>query len=102
MDPGLLARIKQNPNYAELVRRRTSFARVLSIAMLVIYFGFVLLVAFAKPFLATPIGNGVTTIGIPLGIFVIVAAFILTGIYVRRANSEFDDLTRDIVEGVKR
>ena len=70
--------------------------------MLVIYFGFVLLVAFAKPFLATPIGNGVTTIGIPLGIFVIVAAFILTGIYVRRANSEFDDLTRDIVEGVKR
>jgi uncharacterized membrane protein (DUF485 family) len=84
------------------VRRRTSFARVLSIAMLVIYFGFVLLVAFAKPFLATPIGNGVTTIGIPLGVFVIVAAFILTGIYVRRANSEFDDLTRDIVEGVKR
>ncbi len=102
MDPALLARIRQNPNYEELVRRRTSFARTLSIAMLVIYFGFVLLVAFAKPFLATPIGTGVTTIGIPLGVFVIVAAFILTGIYVRRANSEFDDLTRDIVEGVKR
>jgi uncharacterized membrane protein (DUF485 family) len=102
VDPALLARIKQNPNYAELVRRRTSFARALSIAILVIYFGFVLLVAFAKPFLATPIGTGVTTIGIPLGVFVIVSAFILTGIYVRRANSEFDDLTRDIVEGVKR
>lgn len=67
--------------------------------MLIIYFGFVLLVAFNKPLLATPIAAGaVTTIGIPLGVFVIVSAFILTGIYVRRANSEFDALTRRITE----
>lgn len=101
MDPKLVTRIKSHPRYDELVAKRTGFARLLSLIMLAIYFGFVLLVAFAKPFLATPIGGGVTTIGIPLGLFVIISAFILTGIYVRRANSEFDALTRQIVAEVK-
>lgn len=102
MDPLLIDRIKSNPKYGELVAKRSSFARLLALMMLVIYFGFVLLVAFAKPFLATPIGSGVTTIGIPLGILVIVSAFILTGLYVRRANSEFDELTKAIIEGAKK
>jgi uncharacterized membrane protein (DUF485 family) len=62
--------------------------------MLVIYFGFILLVAFAKPLLATKIGDGVTSFGIILGLGVIVSAFVLTGIYVQRANSRFDELTR--------
>ena len=65
--------------------------------MLVIYFGFILLVAFAKASLGTPI-TGVTTIGIPIGLFVIVSAFVLTGIYVRKANTAFDDLNRQILE----
>lgn len=102
MDPTLVAKIKDNPNYIELVRKRSGFARMLALTMLAIYFGFVLLVAFNKPLLATPIGAGVTTIGIPLGLFVIVSAFMLTGIYVRRANTEFDDLTKAIVEEVKK
>lgn len=102
MDPKLVERIKQNPKYQELVRKRSSFAKILTIAMLLLYLGFIALVALNKPLLATPIGAGVTTIGIPLGVFVIVSAFLLTGIYVRRANSEFDDLTKDIVEEVKK
>jgi uncharacterized membrane protein (DUF485 family) len=64
--------------------------------MLIIYFGFILLVAFGKGFLGTPMGSGVTTIGIPIGVAVIVSAFLLTGIYVRRANTEFDALTEKI------
>ena len=102
MDPALVAKIKSNPKYQELVQKRAGFARILTIAMLLIYFGFVLLVAFNKPLLATPIGAGVTTLGIPLGVFVIVSAFILTGIYVRRANGEFDDLTKEIIDEVKK
>ncbi len=99
MSPEEMKRIQSNPAYQELVRKRTSFGVTLSIIMLIIYFGFILLVAFDKPLLATPIAAGyVTTIGIPLGVFVIVSAFILTGIYVRRANSEFDALTRKIAE----
>ena len=43
-------------------------------------------------------GAGVTTIGIPIGMAVIVFTIIITGIYVRRANSEFDALTREILK----
>jgi len=86
--------VLRSPRFQELVRQRTRFAWTLSIAMLVIYFGFILLVAFAKPLLATKIGDGVTSLGIILGLGVILSAFVLTGIYVQRANSRFDELTR--------
>jgi uncharacterized membrane protein (DUF485 family) len=79
-----------------LVRQRAKFAWTLSILMLVIYFGFILLVAFAKPLLATKIGGGVTSLGIVIGLGVILSAFVLTGIYVQRANSRFDELTRNL------
>ena len=69
--------------------------------MLVIYFGFILVIAFAPKVLGTPIGGGVMTVGIPVGLFVIGSAFVLTGIYVRRANSEFDSMTHQIVERSK-
>ena len=93
-----LAKIEQDPNYQELVRRRSSLGWMLSLFMLIIYFGFILLVAYAPKFLGTPIGTGVTTIGIPIGLSVIIAAFLLTGIYVRKANSSYDTLIRKIVE----
>lgn len=93
--------IMNNPKFKTLVSERSSLAWALSIAMLVIYFGFILLVAYAPKFLGTPIGSGVMTIGIPIGLFVIISAFILTGIYVRKANARFDDLTRQIVEESK-
>ena len=88
--------VLQNPGFRELVRQRTRFAWTLTIVMLVIYFGFILLVAFAKPLLAMKIGGGVTSLGILLGLGVIVSAFVLTGIYIRRANSHFDELTRNV------
>jgi uncharacterized membrane protein (DUF485 family) len=54
------------------------------------YYGFILLVAFDKPFLARKLGSGVTTVGMPLGVAVIVFTIVITWIYVRRANGEFD------------
>ena len=66
--------------------------------MVAIYFGFILVVAFAPSLLATPIAGGTTTLGIPIGIGVILAAFVLTGLYVRRANTEFDVATQRIIE----
>ena len=89
--------IEQDPNYQELVRRRSSLGWTLSLIMLIIYFGFILLVAYAPKFLGTPIGAGVTTIGILIGLLVIVSAFLLTGIYVNKANSKYDPLIRQIV-----
>jgi uncharacterized membrane protein (DUF485 family) len=93
--------IERSPAFQELVSRRTSFGWTLSGLVFILYFGFILLVAFAPKFLGTPIGSGVTTIGIPVGLLVIVSAFVLTGIYVRRANSEYDALVRRIVEEAK-
>ena len=92
--------VLRSPRFQELVRERTRFAWTLSIVMLVIYFGFILLVAFAKPLLATKIGDGVTSLGIILGLGVILSAFVLTGIYVQRANSRFDELTRHLTREI--
>nr|WP_284701264.1 DUF485 domain-containing protein [Rhodoplanes tepidamans] len=89
--------IKKDPQFQELVTKRARFAWTLTLTMLVIYFGFIFVIAFAPGVLAIKIGTGVTTVGIPIGLGVIVSAFLLTGIYVRRANSEFDDITTNIV-----
>jgi uncharacterized membrane protein (DUF485 family) len=87
--------------FRDLVTQRARFAWTLSVVMLLIYFGFIAIIAFAPSLLATPIGGSVTTVGIPVGLFVIVSAFALTGIYVWRANSVFDPITHKIIEGVK-
>ena len=87
--------ILENPRFQELVRTRSSFAWTLSAIMLAIYLAFIFLVAFAQNLLATKVG-GAMSLGIVLGLVVIVSAFVLTGIYVARANGRFDDLTRDL------
>ena len=91
------AAIAADPRYRTLVARRDRFAWTLSAIMLAAYFGFILLVAFAKGWLARPIGAGVTSIGIPIGIAVILLAIGLTGLYVRRANRDYDALTAALV-----
>ncbi|MBL0123133.1 MAG: DUF485 domain-containing protein [Betaproteobacteria bacterium] len=98
MSDSIVARIEANPKYHELRRKRGSFGWFLTILMLVVYFGYIALIAFNKPFLAQPIGNGVTTLGIPIGMGVIIFTIVITGIYVRRANSEYDQLTAEILE----
>lgn len=102
MNKELVEKIKNNPDYKELVSKRGSFAITLSVLMLVVYFAFILVIAFAPSVLGTPLAEGsVTTIGIPIGMIVIVFAFVLTGIYTKRANGEFDDLANKIKESVK-
>lgn len=95
--PGELARIEAHPRYHELVRKRSRFAWALSAIMLAAYVGFLLLVAFDKPFLAQSIGGGVTSLGILIGIGLILLAIALTAIYVRRANREFDALLAEVL-----
>lgn len=73
----------------------------MTLIMLIVYFGYILLVAFGKDFLAQPVGTGVTTISIPIGIGIILFTVGLTGIYVRRANNEFDKMTNEIVKDYK-
>ena len=94
-DEGLTA-LAQDPRYQELLRRRSRFGWLLTVIMLAIYFGYILLIAFRRDLLAQPIGGGVTSLGIPLGIGVIVAGIVLTGIYVSVANRVFDPLAEAI------
>jgi uncharacterized membrane protein (DUF485 family) len=97
-----LEAIQKNPKFQQLVQQRSSLGMTLSIAMFVIYFGFILLVAFAPGVLGASLTGGVTTIGIVIDVLVILAAFVLTGFYVSRANSVYDALTAQIVkESVK-
>lgn len=96
-DP-MVERIQRNPKYQQLKRTRSRYGWTLAILMLVVYYGYIGLIAFDKEFLAKPMGAGVTTIGIPIGMAVIVFSIVITGLYVRRANGEFDRLTREIIE----
>lgn len=99
---GAVERIKNDPEFHELVAKRSAFAWLLTVLMMLIYFGFILLVAFQKDVLGRSISGGVTTLGIALGIGVIVSAFVLTGVYVLRANATFDAMTSNILKRVKR
>lgn len=97
VDP-MVAKVEANPKYHELKRKRSSFGWFMTALMMVVYYGYISLIAFNKPFLAQPIGAGVTSLGIPIGMAVIVFTVVITGIYVRRANDEYDRLTAEILK----
>ena len=99
MEDDLVRKISTHPKYLELKNKRSSFGWWLTLAGMLAYYGFILLVAFDKPLLAQKLGTGVTTLGMPLGVAVIVFTIIITWVYIRRANSEFDSLTDQIVKG---
>ena len=100
MDDDLVQRIARNPKYQELKAKRTSYGWWLTLAMMFVYYGFILLVAFNKPFLSQRLGEGVMTVGIPIGFGVIIFTILITAIYVKRANKEFDDLTAEVTKAV--
>jgi uncharacterized membrane protein (DUF485 family) len=96
VDQDVVQRVKNDPNYQKLVRTRSSYGWMLTWAVMIVYYGFTLLNAFDKPFMASRVGDGVMSWGVPLGLFVIVFTIVVTAIYVRRANREFDALTEAI------
>ena len=94
----VLDRVTKNPKFLEFVAMRSRYGIIMSIISAAAYYGFILLVAFDKELLATRIGSGVMTLGVPLGVGVIVFTIILTWIYVRRANTEFDASNESIIK----
>lgn len=93
--PEDVKKILESEKFKTLVRKRVSVSFSLTILMLVVYFGFILLIAFNKEFLATKIGEHLT-IALPIGIGVIIFAWLLTGIYIRWANSSYDKSVREL------
>lgn len=98
MAADLYARIRANPKFHEFVSTRNRYSIIMAILGAIAYYGFILLVAYDKEFLAAKFGAGmVTSLGIPIGVGVIVFTIIITWIYVRRANGEFDDTNAEII-----
>lgn len=97
------ARIRQNPRFTELVTRRTRLALVLSLLVLVPYYSFMMVVAFAPDLLKRTIAaDSIITVAWPLGVLLVVGSWLLTGVYIYRANGEFDDLNQAVLkESVK-
>ncbi|MEY4591202.1 MAG: hypothetical protein RIR18_97 [Pseudomonadota bacterium] len=113
-------KIQANPKFQKFVSMRNGYSIIMTVLMIVVYFGYILLIAFNKEWLATKLvpavtqvtsnpetGEAITTIisagtatsyGIPLGVGVIVFTILLTNIYVRRANTEFDTINAEIIK----
>jgi uncharacterized membrane protein (DUF485 family) len=91
--------IVNDKEFKSLISKRNSIAVTLSIVELILYFGFIALVAYNKPFLGKTISpTSDTTIGIPIAIGIIVLSIILGGIYAYWANSSYDPGVKRIIE----
>lgn len=102
MTADLYEAVKHHPAYLRLVRQRARWAWGLASLILLMYFSFILLIAFRPEWLATPLGpDTVITVGIPVGVAIILLAFVLTGIYVHKANTDFDVLTQQIRDEIE-
>ncbi|HEX6733748.1 MAG TPA: DUF485 domain-containing protein [Azonexus sp.] len=103
MYSNIYEKISDNPKYLQLKRRRRRFAWSLTLLVLAVYLGYLALVAFARPLLAEPLpGLTAMTWGIPLGVAVIVFTIAVTGLYVYRANAEFDALRDEIIRDLRK
>ena len=95
-------RIRKDPRFHQLCQSRSNLAWTLSALVLAIYMAFIFLVAFGGDFMSAPlVAGGVTTVGIAIGVGVILAAIALTAVYVWKANTVFDELNRQLLEGSK-
>ncbi|WP_408339373.1 DUF485 domain-containing protein [Paraburkholderia agricolaris] len=103
METTELSAVRSTSLFASLVRRRRRFVIGLTAATLIPYYAFILVAAFVPKLLATRLpGGGVMNIGWPIGVVLIIGTWLLTGLYVRRANGEFDALTAKILAGENR
>jgi uncharacterized membrane protein (DUF485 family) len=82
-------RLLDSPEFHNLVGRRWRISLVLTAALFVLYYGYILLIALNRSLVSETIG-GVTPVGIPLGAAVIVGSWALTGLYIVWANRSYD------------
>ena len=92
------ARIRRNPRFAELVSKRQGFATLLSVIVLTIFYGFFMVVAFTPNVIGQRLSEGsYLTVGIAAELFMFIFFWLLTALYVKRANGEFDAITTEII-----
>ncbi|MBK7564979.1 MAG: DUF485 domain-containing protein [Propionivibrio sp.] len=103
MSSEIYERMRVNPKFQELVAKRGRFAWTLSIVVLVLFYGFVLMVAYNPSTLGQPVSDGsMLTVGVAAELFLFVLFWLLSALYVRRANTEFDDLTQEVIKQARK
>jgi len=103
MSPISAHQILDDPEFKKLVKQKNAVSTVLTIVELVLYFGFIALIAYNKPFLAQKMSDGsAITIGIPIAVGVIFLSWILTGIYVFWANNKYDAMVQSVKDRLGR
>jgi uncharacterized membrane protein (DUF485 family) len=98
LDDPVIAAIAADPRYEALVRERGRLGWILSALIFFTFVGYLALIAFDKAALARPIAGGVTSVGIPVGLGLIIFAIAVTALYVRRANGSYDARLAAILE----
>ena len=91
-------KIRQLPEYIELTRARKKIMWPLATTIIVAYFALILTIAFSPKTLGNPIADGVTSIGVVMGLGIILLCLVITGVYVYYANHVLEPLTRAIVQ----
>ena len=107
MSQQIYQRIRENPAYARLVQARSRLSWTLSAIVLVLFYGLILVIAFNPKMTGVPVAEGsMVTVGVVIILALFVLFWGLTAWYVRRANGEFDSLTRQLIldasKGVRR
>jgi len=101
--PNIQAKIRSNPRFAELVGKRTRFAIILSLVVLLPYYTFMFFVSTQPQLFATKLADGgIVTIGWPIAALIIIGGWLLTGVYVSRANGEFDSITAEVLKEARK
>lgn len=97
------AKIRGNPKFQQMVKKRTRFAVTLSLLVLVPYYTFMLLTSLKPQLFAATIAEGsVITIGWPIAALIVIGGWLMTGVYVYRANGEFDTLNKEVLEEARK
>ena len=102
MSPKTAHQILEDPEFLKLVRQKNSITVILTIVELVLYFGFISLVAYNKAYLAQKLGQSAITIGIPIAVGVIALSWVLTGVYIFWANNKYDSMVKTLKEKMGR
>ena len=96
------AKVLADPKFQEMVSVRNSYSWICTVLMLIAYFGFILLIAFEPALLGSKIGDGVTTLGVPVGLGVILFTIAITAVYVKKANTDFDAMKDAVIKDIQK
>lgn len=103
MDDVLAKRVLNHPEFINMAKKKSRLGWTFSALMFLVYFTFIALIGLNPNAFATPISTGATTTwGIYIGLFVIIFAFVITGIYVHKANGEYERMTQSVVDDIKK